>query len=139
MEIFFSGAIGELPERLRETFILYFEKEYSYKEIAAELNISYANARKRISQARAILREQHQEYEAGVSPSDGTPLKTQNKPETSTLVETRTFVSSGERVWSKPVDRTSHTPVAGSPQTPLRKGGFRKPPLLEGGVWGGSS
>ncbi|MGK7903646.1 MAG: UDP-3-O-acyl-N-acetylglucosamine deacetylase, partial [Hormoscilla sp.] len=43
------------------------------------------------------------------------------------------------QLWSKPVDRTSHTPVAGSPQTPLRKGGFRNPPLLEGGVWGGSS
>ncbi|MGK7902971.1 MAG: o-succinylbenzoate synthase [Hormoscilla sp.] len=29
-------------------------------------------------------------------------------------------------------------PFVGSPQTPLKKGGFRKPPLLQGGVWGGS-
>ncbi|MGK7900081.1 MAG: UDP-3-O-acyl-N-acetylglucosamine deacetylase, partial [Hormoscilla sp.] len=47
-------------------------------------------------------------------------------------------VGTRAQLWSKPVDRTSHTPVAGSPQTPLRKGGFRNPPLLEGGVWGGS-
>jgi len=41
-------------------------------------------------------------------------------------------------VWSKPVDSSGAFPVAGSPQTPLKKGGFRKPPLLEGGVRGGS-
>ncbi|MGK7905373.1 MAG: hypothetical protein AB4352_29005 [Hormoscilla sp.] len=42
-----------------------------------------------------------------------------------------------QRVWSKPVDRTSHTPVAGSPQTPLRKGGNRcAPPFGRGGLGG---
>jgi len=41
-------------------------------------------------------------------------------------------------VWSKPVDSSRTLPVVGSPQTPLKKGGFRKPPLSEGGVWGGS-
>ncbi|MGK7904258.1 MAG: hypothetical protein AB4352_23165 [Hormoscilla sp.] len=42
-------------------------------------------------------------------------------------------------VWSKPVDLSWAFPVVGSPQTPLKKGGFRKPPLLQGGVWGGSA
>jgi len=42
------------------------------------------------------------------------------------------------RVWSKPVDSSRTLPVVGSPQTPLKKGGFWKPPLSEGGVWGGS-
>lgn len=54
---FFCLAIDELPPRLRETFILHFEQELSYKEIAARLNVSYDNVRKRISQARAILKQ----------------------------------------------------------------------------------
>ncbi|NEQ71856.1 MAG: hypothetical protein F6K23_01430 [Okeania sp. SIO2C9] len=55
-------AIDDLPKRLRETFVLYFEKQYSYQEIATELNIFYDNVRKRISQARATLRDKYQEY-----------------------------------------------------------------------------
>jgi predicted DNA-binding protein YlxM (UPF0122 family) len=62
LEIFFCLAIDDLPKRLRETFVLYFEKQYSYQEIATELNISYPNVRKRISQARNILRERYEEY-----------------------------------------------------------------------------
>ena len=57
LENFFGLAINDLPKRLRETFVLYFEKQYCYQEIATELNISYDNVRKRISQARAILRK----------------------------------------------------------------------------------
>ncbi|NET44276.1 MAG: hypothetical protein F6K15_21370 [Okeania sp. SIO2B3] len=56
-------AIDDLPKRLRETFVLYFEKQYSYQEIATELNISYPNVRKLISQARAILRKRYEEYQ----------------------------------------------------------------------------
>ncbi|NES71396.1 MAG: sigma-70 family RNA polymerase sigma factor [Okeania sp. SIO2D1] len=62
LEKFFCLAIDDLPKRLRETFVLYFKKQYSYQEIATELNISYPNVRKRISQARAILRDKYQEY-----------------------------------------------------------------------------
>lgn len=58
IELFFRSAIDELPDRLRETFILYFESGLSYQNIAEQLNISYDNVRKRISQARAILRKQ---------------------------------------------------------------------------------
>lgn len=44
---------------MRETFILHFEEELSYKEIAERLNISYENVRKRISQARKILKQKY--------------------------------------------------------------------------------
>ncbi|MFM6280620.1 MAG: RNA polymerase sigma factor, partial [Dolichospermum sp.] len=41
MENFFCLFIDELPPKMRETFILHFEEELSYKEIAERLNISY--------------------------------------------------------------------------------------------------
>ena len=61
LEDFCRLAIDDLPKRLRETFVLLFHKQYSYKEIATELKISESNLRKRISQGRAILRKRRQE------------------------------------------------------------------------------
>jgi RNA polymerase sigma factor (sigma-70 family) len=55
-------AIDNLPTRMRETFILHFYHELSYPEIAQQQEISYQNVCKRISQARAILREELREY-----------------------------------------------------------------------------
>ncbi|MCC5603627.1 RNA polymerase sigma factor [Nostoc favosum] len=55
-------AIDNLPTRLRETFILHFYQELSYPEIAQQQDISYQNVCKRISQARAILREELRGY-----------------------------------------------------------------------------
>jgi RNA polymerase sigma-70 factor (ECF subfamily) len=49
-------AIQALPARMRAAAVLYFLEERSHREIATALNISYANARKRIQQARTILR-----------------------------------------------------------------------------------
>jgi len=63
LENFFCVAIDELPIRLQETFILHFQEELSYQEIAEKLNISYDNVRKRISQARTILKQRyHQDF-----------------------------------------------------------------------------
>ncbi|MTJ12172.1 RNA polymerase sigma factor [Anabaena sp. UHCC 0187] len=63
LENFFCFAIDELPIRLRETFILNFKEELSYQEIEEKLNISYDNVRKRISQARVILKKRyHQDF-----------------------------------------------------------------------------
>ncbi|HEY9864749.1 MAG TPA: sigma-70 family RNA polymerase sigma factor, partial [Candidatus Obscuribacterales bacterium] len=62
---FLRNAIENLPPRLHEVFVLFADQELSYQEIAQHLNISYDNVRKRISQARKILREQLQEYEGG--------------------------------------------------------------------------
>ncbi len=55
-------AIEDLPSRLRETFILHFDRELSYQEIAEQQEISYDNVCKRISQARKILREELKGY-----------------------------------------------------------------------------
>ncbi len=62
-------AIANLPTRLRETFILHFYNELSYPEIAQQQEISYQNVCKRISQARAVLREELRGYFIG---EDGT-------------------------------------------------------------------
>lgn len=51
-------AVGNLPLRLREPFVLRFFYEAGYPEIAELLALSSANVRKRIQQARVILREQ---------------------------------------------------------------------------------
>ncbi|MEH1861776.1 MAG: sigma-70 family RNA polymerase sigma factor [Nostoc sp.] len=62
-------AIANLPTRLRETFILHFDRELSYPEIAQLQEISYQNVCKRVSQARAILRLKLRGYFIG---EDGT-------------------------------------------------------------------
>jgi RNA polymerase sigma factor (sigma-70 family) len=63
-------AIDNLPTRLRETFILHFYHELSYPEIAQQQDISYQNVCKRISQARAILREELRGYFLGEDETD---------------------------------------------------------------------
>lgn len=93
---FLRTAIENLPPRLREVFVLLADQELSYQEIAQHLNISYDNVRKRISQARKILREQLQEYEGG---EQSAPSRKSKKPQKSQLekpVETEKIVSSGE-------------------------------------------
>lgn len=55
-------AIDQLPPRLRETFVLRFEQEMSYSEIAKKLSISNSNVRKRIQQAREALQRQLGQY-----------------------------------------------------------------------------
>lgn len=51
-------AVDDLPQRLREPFVLRFFQEMDYREIAECLILSTDNVRKRIQQARDILREQ---------------------------------------------------------------------------------
>jgi RNA polymerase sigma factor (sigma-70 family) len=58
-------AIENLPSRLRETFILHFYQQLSYREIAQQQEISYDNVCKRISQARKILKEELRGYFIG--------------------------------------------------------------------------
>ena len=50
------GAIAQLPEKCRETFILHFYRELSHTEIAEQQGISYDNVCKRISLARKQLK-----------------------------------------------------------------------------------
>jgi RNA polymerase sigma factor (sigma-70 family) len=51
-----GSMIYALPLRLREVCVLRFTHELSYKEIAARLALTQPNVRKRIQQARAMLR-----------------------------------------------------------------------------------
>jgi len=97
---------------LRETFILHFESGLSYPDIAEQLGISYDNVRKRISQARAILRRRFNENfgedgtdsdlsnpKSRVSPQSAKGKKSQNivekKPVTEEIEE-REIVAGGE-------------------------------------------
>lgn len=66
LETIIHRAIEDLPERLHSPFVLHFIREKSYQDIAQQLAISYDNVRKRISQARAILRKQLNGYLGGV-------------------------------------------------------------------------
>jgi RNA polymerase sigma-70 factor (ECF subfamily) len=58
-------AIDNLPQKMRETFILHFYQELSHQEISQQQDISYQNVCKRISQARAILRKELRGYWMG--------------------------------------------------------------------------
>ncbi|WP_169545934.1 RNA polymerase sigma factor [Sneathiella aquimaris] len=51
------GAIKELPEKLKVPLVMRLVKGEEYDDIAAALNISNDNARKRVQQARSILRQ----------------------------------------------------------------------------------
>ncbi|MEG4489682.1 sigma-70 family RNA polymerase sigma factor [Microcoleus sp. D2_18a_B4] len=112
VELFFREAIDELPDRLRETFLLHFESGLSYPDIAEQLGISYDNVRKRISQARAILRQRFNENfgeegtdsdlsnpKSRVSPQSAKGKKSQNIVEKKTVteeIEEREIVAGGE-------------------------------------------
>ncbi|MFM7572492.1 MAG: RNA polymerase sigma factor [Snowella sp.] len=52
-----NQAIQKLPKSLRQAFTLRCVEELSYPEIAQHLEITEANARKRVEQARAKLRK----------------------------------------------------------------------------------
>lgn len=86
-------AIHNLPSRLRETFILHFYRELSYQEIAQQQNISYQNVCKRISQARAILREELRDY--FIEP-DETPTKLSEQNAEVEPIENENLTSSQE-------------------------------------------
>ena len=51
------NAIDDLPPRLREPFVLRFFQEMTYDDIANKLTLSAENVRKRIQQARDILKD----------------------------------------------------------------------------------
>lgn len=57
--------IEALPNRLSEPLSLYFFQGMQQREIAACLNLSYDNVRKRLQQGRDILRGQLAEYLSG--------------------------------------------------------------------------
>jgi RNA polymerase sigma factor (sigma-70 family) len=65
MQAYLRHQIKSLPDRLRYPFILRCCQEKSYKDVAKELALSEENVRKRIQQARKILKKQLKKYLAG--------------------------------------------------------------------------
>ncbi|MEA2695068.1 MAG: hypothetical protein QOJ16_4455 [Acidobacteriota bacterium] len=65
LDAFVRQAVRALPERLRRPMVLRFFRQLSYQEIGLQLRISEENARKRVQQARAALRERLAGYSEG--------------------------------------------------------------------------
>lgn len=57
-----TEAVRRLPNHLREVVILRLVEEQSYEDICGALDISIPNARKRLQQARALLRPNLESY-----------------------------------------------------------------------------
>ncbi|MFV8754985.1 RNA polymerase sigma factor [Nannocystaceae bacterium ST9] len=57
-----AEAVRQLPGHLREVVILRLVEEQSYEDICGTLDISLPNARKRLQQARALLRPNLEPY-----------------------------------------------------------------------------
>jgi RNA polymerase sigma-70 factor (ECF subfamily) len=57
-----AAAVGSLPPRLQTTFRMRILDELPYDEISRRLAISQENARKRVQQARELLRERLGDY-----------------------------------------------------------------------------
>ena len=51
-----ESAIAQMPSSLRDAFLLGVVEGFDHREVAAQLDISPANARARISRGRAWLR-----------------------------------------------------------------------------------
>lgn len=64
--------VDDLPLPLREPFVLRFFQEMDYRDIATRLILSTENVRKRIQQARGILRERLQRVEPARRPATRT-------------------------------------------------------------------
>lgn len=78
------SAVGALPSKLRAPFILRCYREMPYQEIADRLAISSASARKRVEQARSLLKQQLQSYVSGL---DNSQLPKQNYPSDKAAIE----------------------------------------------------
>jgi RNA polymerase sigma factor (sigma-70 family) len=62
LSLYLSYSINDLPPKLRKPFLLRFIQEMSYVDISAQLNLSSDNIRKRIQQARTLLRNKLATY-----------------------------------------------------------------------------
>lgn len=79
MAAYLKYKIASLPDRLRHPLILHCCQNKSYPDIAKQLTISEENVRKRIQEARKILKQQLKKYLAGEDKTafdSFSPLKT---------------------------------------------------------------
>ena len=93
-------AIADLPQKLRDTFVLHFYEELTNPEIAERLGISYDSVCKRISRARKKLKEKLSGYFQGEEATGTRVLarKQQPNPSHANAIATPTEGEAGERV-----------------------------------------
>ncbi len=65
MRAYLHHRIESLPDKLRHPFVLHHCQEKSYQDVAKRLALSEENVRKRIQEARKILKKQLKKYLAG--------------------------------------------------------------------------
>lgn len=71
VKMYLHRAIDTLPAKLSEPFIMRCYQDMPYRDIAKRLNLSNANVRKRVQQAREILQKRLQKYFLGWDCSQG--------------------------------------------------------------------
>lgn len=110
MQAYTRRAVNTLPARLRQPFILRFEQEKSYQEIAEQLALSHHNVRKRIQQAREILQKHLRKYFAGL---DSYGLEEPETPTTCNweelIVDERIVEQINYKVTASCLETLSHT------------------------------
>jgi RNA polymerase sigma-70 factor (ECF subfamily) len=52
------AALGTLPDRARQVFVLYDVEGYSHDEIARELGVTVGTSKSQLHRARMLMREQ---------------------------------------------------------------------------------
>ena len=57
------ACLGQLPERLRLTLYLYYYEGYNSQEISEMLGIHPASVRRRLSEARSLIKKLWKQYE----------------------------------------------------------------------------
>ena len=50
-------VLGELPETFRTPLILYYFEDFSYKDIAEQMNVPLGTVMSRLARAKAFLRQ----------------------------------------------------------------------------------
>jgi RNA polymerase sigma factor (sigma-70 family) len=80
-----QGVLNELPEEYRTPLILFYFEEFSYKDIADQLEVPMGTVMSRLSRAKAFLRRRlaglyADESESSDEPSDNTPAALRGKP-----------------------------------------------------------
>jgi RNA polymerase sigma-70 factor (ECF subfamily) len=66
-----EDVLAQMPNAMREAFLLVREEELSYKETAARLGISVGTVHTQLSRANALLRECVERYRSGAIRTTG--------------------------------------------------------------------
>lgn len=73
-------ALAELPEEFRVPVVLFYFREFSYKDIATELGIPLGTVMSRLARAKAHLRDRLGDKERDEEPVSRTPRRPHKTP-----------------------------------------------------------